>query len=66
MPTKTKTPDGQDVFIWDPDTELARKPRAALSVMVLNPERSFELSDYILGRTPMEDDVAVMQTLVSA
>ncbi len=41
------------------------KPRAALTVMVLNPDRRFELGDYILGRSPMEDDVAVTQTLVS-
>lgn len=30
MPTKAKTPDGQDVFIWDPDKDFSEEESYAL------------------------------------
>lgn len=49
----------------DPANQLTA-PTAALRLIVLNEERSFELSDWMKNRAPLEEDVAVAQTLISS
>lgn len=39
-------------------------PNAALSILVLKEKRTFQLADFLAGKTPERDQVAVAQTLV--